>query len=114
MIFFVYDYFYPRPVAEANSYSDGMMTFFPSRKLSCFSKIKAEKKKKFVLVGSRNLKREQGYSNNTVSLCSLLSQSRLKVKFYYTAVAAAAAVDVLWGQPIKLVHVIPTSELHKY
>ena len=63
-----------------------------------------------MLVAVETLKREQGYSNNTVSLCSLLSQSRLKVKFYYTAVAAAA-VDVLWGQPIKLVHVIPTSEL---
>ena len=44
-----------------------------------------------MLVAVETLKREQGYSNNTVSLCSLLSQSRLKVKFYYTAVAAAAA-----------------------
>ena len=35
----------------------------------------------------------------------------MKVKFYYTAVAAAAAVDVLWGQPIKLAQVASTSEL---
>ena len=90
MIFFVYDYCYPRPVAEANSYSNGMMSFFfLAEKSAVFQKKIEKEKKKFLLVGSRNLKREQGYSNNTVSLCSLLSQSRLKVKFYYTAVAAA-------------------------
>ena len=68
-----------------------MTSFFLAENSAVFQKSKLRRKKKFVLVASRNLKREQGYSNNTVSLCSLLSQSRLKVKFYYTAVAAAAA-----------------------
>ena len=68
--------------------------FFLAENSAVFKKSKLSRKKRVCVGSSRNLKREQGYSNNTVSLCSLLSQSRLKVKFYYTAVAAAAAAAI--------------------
>jgi len=51
MIFFVNDYCYPRPVAEANSYSNGMMSFFFLAENSAVFQKKSRKRKKKVFVG---------------------------------------------------------------
>ena len=112
--FFVYYYFYPRPVAEANSYSNGMMSFFfLAENSAVFQKKKSWKRKKKGCVGSsRNLKREQGYSNNTVSLCSLLKPVEIESEILLHSCSSSSRRLV--GSTDEACSCVPTSELHKY